>query len=318
MISAFFTLLAKVTRRFMVVSTSCIVISVAMPVFAHEAPMRLVVVGEDSDNDSVPRSNEIYKRVVSQLQESLIREKITVIDEDMIAVKLGFSFESRRDKQELLQTLMIANETTDATVQSRLGMIFAIFPNIHDMGFTRKVTVRVRAQIYDLKTLSALSSFEVESPDAVTVPKKESMCNRLCVEEAVGEVSVGLARELGAVLHKKLEIVVQDGQNAGDLSGTAAGGTAAGDSTLESVYTIKFISMRNTDILQTVNALEKSHVRQIELLKSGETERDYSVTTNKDLGDLESIIMNILLANGVDIDRLRFNSFGTEINIEAL
>ena len=187
MISAFFTLLAKVTRRFMVVSTSCIVISVAMPVFAHEAPMRLVVVGEDSDNDSVPRSNEIYKRVVSQLQESLIREKITVIDEDMIAVKLGFSFESRRDKQELLQTLMIANETTDATVQSRLGMIFAIFPNIHDMGFTRKVTVRVRAQIYDLKTLSALSSFEVESPDAVTVPKKESMCNRLCVEEAVGE-----------------------------------------------------------------------------------------------------------------------------------
>ena len=42
------------------------------------------------------------------------------------------------------------------------------------------------------------------------------------------------------------------------------------------------------------------------------------VIANKNVGDLESIIMNILLANGVDIDRLRFNSFGTEINIEAL
>jgi hypothetical protein len=309
---------AKIARHLTLAALSVMLAYVAAPSQAHEAPIRIVVVGEDSDSNTVARTNEIYKRVVSELQESLIKEQVTVIDEDLMAVKLGFSFESRRDKQELLQALITANQTTDATVQSRLGMIFAVFPNIHELDFTRKITVRVRAQIYDLKTLSALSSFEVESPDAVTVPKKDSMCNRLCVEEAVGEVAVGLARELGAILHKKLDILIQDGKYLGNLAGTAAASTAAGDSTLQSVYTVKFISMRSTDVMQAVNALEKSHVQEIELLKSEETERDYSVRTNKNLGDLESIIMNILLANGVDTSRLRFTSFGTQITIEAL
>jgi len=157
--------------------------------FAHEAPIRVVVLGEDSDRNAVSRSSEIYTRVVAELQQSLIRENITVIDEDMIAVKLGFSYNTDRTKQELIQTLSIANETTDATVRSRLGVIFAIFPNIQEMSMTRKLTVRVRGQIYDLKSLRALSSFEVSAPETVTLPKKASMCNDMCVVEKAGEVS---------------------------------------------------------------------------------------------------------------------------------
>jgi hypothetical protein len=95
---------------------------------AHEAPIRVVVLGEDSDRSAVNRNSEIYKRVVAELQQSLIRENITVIDEDMIAVKLGFSYNEDRTKQELIQTLSIANETTDATVRSRLGVVFGVIP----------------------------------------------------------------------------------------------------------------------------------------------------------------------------------------------
>jgi hypothetical protein len=36
------------------------------------------------------------------------------------------------------------------------------------------------------------------------------------------------------------------------------------------------------------------------------------------LGDLEERIMMLLLDLGVDIDRLRFSSFGTKLSIEAL
>ncbi len=84
-------------------------VSLPLSVTAHEAPIRVVVLGEDSDRNAVPRSNEIYKRVVAELQQSLIRENITVIDEDMIAVKLSFSYNEDRTKQELIQTLAIAN-----------------------------------------------------------------------------------------------------------------------------------------------------------------------------------------------------------------
>ena len=126
---------------------------------AHEAPIRVVVMGEDIDPDTIPRSNEIYKRVVAELQQSLIRENVTVIDEDMVAVKLGFTYNQFRTKQDMIQTMSVANETTDATVRSRLGVIFAIFPNIQEMSMTRKLNVRVRGQIYDLKTLRAAGTF---------------------------------------------------------------------------------------------------------------------------------------------------------------
>ncbi|MDB0060259.1 hypothetical protein N9E97_02655 [Planktomarina sp.] len=282
--------------------------------FAHEAPIRVVVLGEDSDKNAVSRSSEIYTRVVAELQQSLIRENITVIDEDMIAVKLGFSYNEDRTKQELIQTLSIANETTDATVRSRLGVVFAIFPNIQEMSMTRKLTVRVRGQVYDLKTLRALSSFEVSAPETVTLPKKASMCNDMCVVEKAGEVSRELARELGAVLSQKLHIVIEDSAYSGSTTGSASGG----DGVLESVYTLEFNLMKNSDVLRAVRALEASDVREIELMKSNNTQRIYSVTTNKDLGDLEERIMMLLLDLGVDIDRLRFSSFGTKLSIEAL
>lgn len=285
---------------------------------AHEAPIRVVVMGEDVDADTIPRSNEIYKRVVAELQQSLIRENITVIDEDMIAVRLGFSYNQFRDKQELIQTMSVANETTDATVRSRLGVIFAIFPNVQEMSMTRKLTVRVRGQIYDLKSLRALSSFEVSAPEAVTLSQDPSMCNRLCVEERAGEVAIDLARELGAVLSQKLHILVEDEGFGADLTGSASGGEAAGDGVLQSVYSIEFKLMRNSDVLRAVRILEASEVREIELIKSNNTQRVYSVTTNKNLGDLEERIMLVLLDLGVDIDRLRFSSFGTELTVEAL
>lgn len=293
-------------------------LAMALPACAHEAPIRVVVLGEDSDRNAVSRSSEIYTRVVAELQQSLIRENITVIDEDMIAVKLGFSYNEDRTKQELIQTLSIANETTDATVRSRLGVVFAIFPNIQEMSMTRKLTVRVRGQIYDLKTLRALSSFEVSAPETVTLPKKASMCNDMCVVEKAGEVSRELARELGAVLSQKLHIVIEDSAYSGSVTGSASGGVAAGDGVLESVYTLEFNLMKNSDVLRAVRALEASVVREIELMKSNTTQRIYSVTTNKDLGDLEERIMMLLLDLGVDIDRLRFSSFGTKLSIEAL
>lgn len=295
-----------------------IFVTISSVVLAHEAAIRVIVVGEDSSPRAVPRSSEIYKQVVAELQQSLIRENIFVVDEDMISAKLGFAFQERRDKQELIQTLQLANDTTDATVKSRLGVVFAIFPNIQEMSVTRKLTVRIRGQVYDLKALRALSSFEVSSPETVTIPKSEAICNDICVAEKAGEVSRSLARELGAVLIKKLHNVVESGNYSGEMSGSASGSKAAGDSVLESVYTVKFNLMKKSDVLRATKQLESAVVREIELVKSSETQRIYSVTTNKNLGDLEESIMGVLLDLGVDIDNLHFKSFGTEISIESL
>jgi hypothetical protein len=171
--------------------------------------IRVVITGEDSDKNSIERTSEIFKRVISQLQESLNRGNYYVIDEDMLGVKLGFSFNSRRPKTELIETLMVANETEDATIQSRLAVVFAIFPQVKDLSATRKLEVRIRGDVYDLETLRPLSNFEYKPQKAYLIPKNSSQCDSLCVEEALGEKSKDVARELGDVLTKKLDLAIQ-------------------------------------------------------------------------------------------------------------
>lgn len=48
----------------------CVAIALMSPsaVLAHEAPILVVVLGEDSDRSAVSRNSEIYSRVVAELQ----------------------------------------------------------------------------------------------------------------------------------------------------------------------------------------------------------------------------------------------------------
>ena len=144
-------------------------------IFFHAAEVnaqtRVIITGEDSDKNSIERNSEIFKRVISQLQESMSRSNYYVIDEDMLGVKLGFSFNSRRPKTELIETLMVANQTEDATVQSRLAIVFAIFPQVKELSAIRKLEVRIRGDVYDLETLRPLANFEYKPKKAYLIPK---------------------------------------------------------------------------------------------------------------------------------------------------
>jgi hypothetical protein len=240
---------------------------------AHEAPIRIVIAGEDSDPSSIPRSSEVYSRVIAEMQDILIRDQITVIDEDMLASRAALTIDDRTDKKVVLEALTTANETTDPLVHSRLALVFSIVPNIQDMDVTRKLTVRVRGQFFDLKTLRALSSFEVATPEAVTLPKKETMCNSTCVMEKAGDVAKGLATEVAVVVTQKLHILIQDSEYAGELQGTSTAGVTAGDGTLMNVYTLRFRLLNPDDVKGIVDTLETDWVKQVELVKSSVTER---------------------------------------------
>ena len=284
---------------------------------AHEVNARVIAIGEDEDAIAVPKTNEIYKRVIMKMQEALLRHKIFVIDEDMVAVKLGFDIPSRRSKTDILQMMQVVNTTTDATVQTRLLVLFSIIPNIQEMDFTRKLTVRVRGQIFDLATLRALSSFEVSNPESVPVPKKASLCNDLCVQEKAGEIAGDLTTELGAILIKKLEKIIE----SNGMTGSAGGGSTASSSetALGQVFTLKMKLFKRSTLLKVKKALEKTDgITEIKKIKGTETQNIYSVNTNMNLGDLEEALMEVLMENDVDIDNVNFKSFGTEISAEVL
>ena len=205
--------------------------------------------------------------------------------------------------------LQLVNLTTDATVKSRLLVLFSIIPNIQDMTMTRKLTVRLRGQIFDLQSLSALSSFEVSSEKPKTIPKKQSLCNEACVDEKVGEVSGALAFELGEVLISNLQSITKEPSFFGVFDKE--------EGLLTSTYTVKFIYFSKTQILRLKKMLQTHDaLKNVELLQSTRTSAVYSISSGKSMGDLEEIILEGLMSLNVNIDKLNVESFDAELVFE--
>lgn len=281
------------------------------------AQTRVVVTGEDSNHNSVKRTSEVFRRVISQLQESMNRGGYYVLDEDMLGVKLGFSFNSRRPKTELIETLMVANDTEDATVQSRLAVVFAVFPQVKTLSFTRKLEIRVRGDIYDLKTLRPLTNFEYKPLKAYIIPKSYQQCDTFCTEELIGLNAREVARELGDILVRKLNIVVEQiGGKAVD-SGKVGQPVNPEFVNMPKTYSLSLIRFKTPQAVTFRKTLEKmSDIKSAKTLGVRASERKLAIETAIEQGLLEEMLYEALMHTGIDTNAIRFEITGTEIIIE--
>lgn len=171
---------------------------------------RVVVIGEDSDANAIPRNTEAYSRVVSVIQNQLSEAGYFVVDEQLLSERLGISYKTTRRRQDFVAPLQAANTTTDPLIRSRLAFVFSIIPIVQDMSVTRQIRVRVSGEIYDLATLRMLRSTEVVSKKATIVPLDEQLCNNVCVSEAIGEQARSIADHVAQELALKLSNIIQE------------------------------------------------------------------------------------------------------------
>jgi len=286
----------------------------SMPYASASAQTRVVVTGEDSNKNSTARTDEVFRRVISQLQESMSRSGYQVIDEDMLGVKLGFSFNSRRPKTELIETLMLANQTEDATVQSRLAVVFAIFPQIKKMSVSRKLEVRIRGDIYDLESMRPLANFEYKNKKAILVPKRD--CDSMCISEKLGENARDVAREVGDVIVQKLNIAVK--QLGGGSSGSGGTG-AASNMAIPKTFNLTLIRMKATQAVGIKQVLQSvDGISSLKTLSIQSSQRKMSLSTTLDIGMLEEMVLEAMMSAGIDINNVRIEMNANEIIVENL
>ena len=72
------------------------------------AGIPVIILGEDSDKRSIPRDSDIFRRVINQLKSQMSRYNFYIIDEEMLAVELGWKVRKRRPKTELIQVVDLA------------------------------------------------------------------------------------------------------------------------------------------------------------------------------------------------------------------
>lgn len=157
----------------------------------------LLIMGEDADPDTVARDGRVFKRVLDALAGEMSSEGFKVYDE--VAVTLD-DFTQGRTRRSDAEIIDVARSVKSVPID--VAVIFSIYSGAEERAQAKKLRVRIAGRLLNVRSGRRLSNFEVESPSAVSVP---SDCNRECELERIGREARGLARDLGAVLAKKLD-----------------------------------------------------------------------------------------------------------------
>lgn len=195
------------------------------PSIAAEKP-NILILGEDADRDSVPRSSRIFKRVLNAISNQLSDEGFNVFDETAVTLDNFVQGRSRRTDAEIID---IARSVKRPPID--VGVIFTIYGHYKKLTYTSKVSTRVEGRLLNVRTGQRLGNFEVTMPGTQNVPRD---CNRDCLLEAVGKQTKELAQDLGAVLTTKLAHIVRDDTNTA--------------SNLPSAYTLVFNGFKQDEM----------------------------------------------------------------------
>lgn len=168
----------------------------------------LLVMGEDGDKESVPRSSRVFQRVQDALIDQLNVAGFDVYDETAITLDDFKQGRSRRTDAELLD---IARSVRRPPID--VVVVFSIYASGKALDHTTKIRTRIEGRILNAKSGKRLDSFEVTSPREWSA---EPNCARECILEVVGDYSKILGKDLGAVLAEKLEYIVDSDGSGGE------------------------------------------------------------------------------------------------------
>ncbi|KQP32956.1 hypothetical protein ASF27_16695 [Methylobacterium sp. Leaf102] len=209
-----------------------------------QAKPNIVVMGEDADEDSVPRGNRIFQRVITELSETMNLRGYNVYDET--AVAMGFTQPNRvrrRDAELIEVARAVQNPPVDVVA------VFQVYASASKSAYSDIVRpeVRIPGRLLNVRTGQSLGAFEVAG---VQLPPLPQGCDRECLLERVGAEAKTIAADVAAALTAKLDGVVapRRGTDAGGPAFTAPplaggapaavpGGEACGG--LPTAYTVK-------------------------------------------------------------------------------
>ena len=170
----------------------------APPTMAIEKP-NLLIMGEDADEDTVPRNSRVFRRVMDALTNEIHNEGFDVYDETAVSLDDFAQGRTRRTDAEIID---IAKTIKRPPID--IAIIFSIYASARDFNYTTKIRTRVTGRILAVKSGQRLGNFEIESPREWTAAAN---CPRECLLETVGKYSKIIARDVGSVLAEKLASV---------------------------------------------------------------------------------------------------------------
>ena len=207
-------------RRLMAITAAVFLTLAAGPrdvALAGEQP-NLLVVGDDADQDTIPRGSRIFNRVLAALTTDMSELGFKVYDETAAGMDITNPGRVRRTDAELISVAQrIPQPPIDAIVA------FQIYASVQQNAYSdiKELRVRVLGRMIDVHTAKALGNFEVAVGPRGLKPLPVN-CNRDCILEQVGDAATPIAHEVGIVLARKLDELSPVAPRRTALAGAAA------------------------------------------------------------------------------------------------
>ena len=285
----------------------------------------VLVMGEDEDPNSVKRSSDIFKRVIAELRGAMQRHGFRMIDEESVAVDLGWEITERRPKHELIETIKLMGKSNQASHQVRAWVLFRIHAQAKELSFSTKVQTRIDGEIYDAASNQFLDTFEM--PREEYPAPKDCLESSVCISEVVGDRAREIAGGLGEVLARKLTRYSPPRQ--GGASGTAVtGSTGSGSSThtdaghgMQTPYTLTLRYFEDREALTIVGVMAEEFpgYETHDLINKSPTVRRYTYLSTAKAFKLEEWLYILLRDMGFDArSDVLVQVQGTEITVDKL
>jgi hypothetical protein len=199
----------------------------------------VLVMGEDWDEDTIPRKTQIFERVIDAVTNQLQQNGFKVIDETMATGGKHVQGRVRRTDAELFKLAKaIKTPPIDAV------MTFKIYPEFKVDNTTTWMNALVTGKLLNVSNNESLGTFEVTLPeDVATEPK----CNksRKCALKYMGMHARVLGQELGAALSIKLKRASMTSS-----SGTSSAATENKGSGLPQAFKLTFDNFNSKEFNQ--------------------------------------------------------------------
>ena len=292
----------------------------------------VLVMSEDENPNTVKRSSNIFKRVIAELQSSMQRHGFRMIDEESVAVDLGWTISDRRPKRELIERMKLMPKSGKASHQVRAWVLFRIHAQAKKLSFATKVRTRIEGEIYDAENNQFLGYFEWPDTAAgqgsqIEYPAPhDCLDNDLCISEVVGDRAREIANGLGDTLAVKLQRYSPprgSGSRVGGGTAVTGGGSTSGDPGhgIITDYTVTFRYFDDHEALTIMGVMSEEFpgYRTHDLINKSATIRRYSYLTSAKATKLEEWLYILLRDMGFDVkNELLISVSGSLILVDKL
>ena len=297
----------------------------------------VLVAAEDENKQSIRRGSEIFKRIIGALQEGMYRTGFRVVDEESVAVDLGWNIKDRRPKSELISIAKDMNKSGKASHQVRALFLFRVFAVAREKGggSRSEVRVRINGETYDIVGNNKIGDFEIadrQYPAPADCLKPQQ--GNLCITEVVGRHARELAADLGVVMATKLEHLrkVSVGGGQARRGGTGSGEAVTGDTRragrgkgsghgIMTPYTVTLRYFDRREALTIIGTMadEFPGYNTHTLLNAGQAVRKYSYITSAKPQKMEEWLTILLEDMNFNPDKeVTITINGADITVEKI